>query len=111
MSEFNWIPSRNYTVTTAPTARLLKFGDGYEQRIPETLNTIRKIWDLRFTNREMSQANAIIQFFEDRQAVQHFTWTPPDEEKEYKVIARNWKETIVSPNVKSITVKFERVFE
>ena len=111
MAIFTYIPSTSFSADSTPKVLTAKFGDGYSQRVADGINTIKKEWNLSFSNRSLEDALAIEAFFVARKGVEAFTWTPVGEATAVSVIASSWKEVYTSPITRTITAKFEIVYE
>lgn len=78
--------------TTRPTGavkfRILKasFGDGYEQRAGDGLNTRAQSWSLTFNGTE-AEVQPIQDFLDARAGVESFYWTPPGPGASQKLFA------------------------
>ena len=95
-----------------PNVRTLRFGDGYEQRLTFGLNQNPKIWDLRWTAKDSTDADAIEAFFDARAADNaSFDWTPIDETTPYKWVCESWQRDHNYANVNEIRATFREVFE
>lgn len=109
MSDFNFVPSWNSELDEEPKVLSAKFGDGYEQRAADGINSRLQMWNVKFENLTSANADTIIAFFRARNGVSYFTWTPPGA-AEIKVIARKWKRSF--PDFShTITAMFEQVFD
>ena len=75
---FFWIPSYNLTVNNSPRVRTIKFGDGWEQRMADGLNSTLLQLDVSFDNRDLYEAGAILHFLDQRAGVESFFFYPPD---------------------------------
>ena len=95
-----------------PIVRKMQFGDGYEQRLTYGLNQNPRVWDLTWTAKSNTDADAIESFF-DARAVDNasFTWTPLDEATAYKWVVESWSRDFRYANVNTITATFRQVFE
>lgn len=111
MAIFTYIPSTSFSADSTPKVLTAKFGDGYSQRVADGINTIKKEWNLSFNNRSLADALAIKTFFADRKGVEAFSWTPTGEAAAVSVIAPSWKEVYASPLTRTITAKFQIVYE
>ena len=111
MAEFTYTPDFGAQATYKPRVRIAQFGDGYEQRAAEGINSRAQSWNLQFNNRTNTEAGNILAFLEARNAVEAFDWTPPNEETAIKVVCREWAKTIVRSNLNSITATFQQGFE
>lgn len=110
MAVFEYVPDRGFTKQTTPRVLVTQFGDGYAHRIADGINSINTSWSLTFTNRTLTDAAAIIYFFETAAGCISFLWTPPDELVQYSVIANDWSLTYESHISRTISVKFTRVY-
>lgn len=109
MSDFNYQPAYEAVVDNAPRVKTASFGDGYEQRVSDGINTNKQMWDVVF-QRAKTDIDAIDAFFAAKGGVDSFTWTPAGG-TEIKVICRSWSRRFIAPNVGVISTKFEQVFE
>jgi phage-related protein len=90
----------------------VQFGDGYEQRLTYGLNQNPRVWDLTWTAKDSTDADAIEAFFDARAADNaSFTWTPLDEATAYKWVVESWSRDLRYANVNTITATFRQVFE
>lgn len=111
MAVFTYIPDRGYTKTTKPRILLNQFGDGYAQRTRDGINTVVSEWNLTFTSRSITEANAIIAFFDATYGITTIDWTPPQESTMVKVIASDWSSQYESAISRTVNVKFTQVFD
>lgn len=111
MSTFTYKPDYSASRTIKPRVRSVRFGDGYEQRQADGINTQAQVWSLTFANRTDSEASAIDTFLANQGGVYAFTWTPPDAVSSVKVLCREWQKTMNRYNLNTITATFEQVFE
>ena len=73
---FIFKPSYGSKVDVTPSIKSIRFGDGYEQRIPDGINnTLLKI-DYSFLLRNTYETNAITHFLEKRAGTESFVLTP-----------------------------------
>ena len=112
MADFpNYDPVYSAVKNSAPNARLVRFGDGYEHRLRFGLNQNPKEWNLTF---DVSDSDAnIIEAFLDARADDSasFDWTPPDSTTPYKWICPEWSKSIPYNNRATINARFVQVFE
>jgi phage-related protein len=94
-----------------PRFNEIQFGSGYSQRARFGINTDKKVWQLSWTNRNATDANAIEDFLEDQKGRKNFDWSPPDDTNTYKWICKSWTKTLPNPNLFNIVATFEQVFE
>jgi phage-related protein len=57
--------------------RKFSFGDGYEQRVPDGINTLNQSFNVNFVNRPEAEAEALIDFFETKSGVDPFALSVP----------------------------------
>ena len=106
---FTWYPDVGATERNIPDVLVTKFGDGYEARVANGINTNRAIWGVKFT-RVNTEVEAILAFLEARNAVETFTWTTPRNGIGV-YICRNWQQSRMQGGAMTITADFERVYE
>jgi len=111
MSTFTFAPDLTAQLTLTPNVKQIKFSDGYEQRQAQGMNPTAEKWSLTFSNRDLSEAQDILDFFAAANAVDSFVWTPPDETDPIKVVCRSWQKSIPTNGVRTITATFEQVFD
>jgi phage-related protein len=94
-----------------PIVRKVQFGDGYEKRTIYGLNQSPKMWDLVWSAKSNSVADAIEAFFEARAGQESFDWTPIDEATAYKFIVEAWDREFQYADICTVTATFRQVFE
>lgn len=77
MATFTYTPDWNASKKMKPRVNKLQFGDGYEVRQADGLNTKLEAWDLMF-KRNTVDAEAIDAFLTARGGVESFNWTNPN---------------------------------
>jgi phage-related protein len=110
VATFTYTPDYGATYDNKPDVRVSKFGDGYEQRQANGLNSLRKTWQLKFSLRSNTEADAITAFLGARAAVESFDWTDVDGAAG-KYVCRSWNRSKDRFNLNTITATFEQVFE
>ncbi len=108
MSTFTWTPDAGATEEREPRIRSVRFGDGYEQRAADGLNSDMRKRGLSFTARSTSEAAAILSFLETQGGVASFDYTHPGDSSR-KYVCRTWKITDTGYNLKTITADFVQV--
>lgn len=111
MATFTNTPDFGAQVTIKPRVRLAQFGDGYEQRQADGINTMPQTWNLTFANRSDDEAAEIMSFLSARNAVEAFDWTPPNDLTPIRAICREWSKMVNKANLNTITAQFIQVFE
>lgn len=107
---FSWLPDSASVVSIEPTVNVTKFGDGYESRVADVINTVKRSWACVFTKgRVDGEAVAINNFLRARRAVEAFIWVDPLGETGVWV-CRKW--TLKTDRGELVvTATFEEVFE
>lgn len=109
MSVFIWVPSYGSSVTTKPSVQATQFGDGYEARIANGINTKRRKWEVSFS-RPNATADAIEAFLEAAGAMMAFDWSPPHGGAG-KWVCREWAVQKTGPYSRTVTATFDEIFE
>ena len=109
MATFTWIPSNGSSVSHSPKINRAKFGDGYEQRSLNGINTNPRTWQVMFSNRRNDEADQIAEFLSARDGVESFDWTPP-RGVTGKFICVSWTDSHNTSIHRSINATFEEVF-
>ena len=111
MTVFTYIPSYPPTAARKPRVKTVRFGDGYEQRIPDGINIQPEIWSLQFANRVSTEIDAIETFLTALKGSTYFQWTPPRSVTQGNYICREWQRNLVNGNIDTLTCTFEQVFD
>lgn len=72
------LPDRSLSRTSTPLVKVASFGDGYQQRVADGLNSLGEDFSVTFANRGKSNADDIIAFFAANKGVTSFNFTYPD---------------------------------
>lgn len=76
--DFFWIPSYNSTdLKIKPNVEVIKFGDGYEQRMVNGINSNNLKFNLTFDGRDKNETRAIAHFLHKKKASEGFFFNPP----------------------------------
>lgn len=103
----------------ASTHRVLNanFGDGYEQRVLDGINTKKDVFNISFNNREAKDVNLIAAFF-DSKAGKSLTFTVTDtfnggnlSNTAMKVVCDSYNIVYLRENIHSLTCSLRRVYE
>ena len=109
---FFWIPSYAPSINSEPTVNIVKFGDGYEQRSPENINSNLLKVSLNFDKRDEAETKAISHFLHQRGAQEAFVFTPPSPYNSMKkFVCRSWDVTMNFQNNYSISATIEEVVD
>ncbi len=89
--EFIWKPGYSSNAGQAPKVKVVRFGEGYEQRIKDGINNSLITLDVTFENRGLSEITAIQHFFFARGGVESFSYIPnPPFNKRSLFVCSNW---------------------
>ena len=71
-----------------------RFGDGYEQRRPAGLNSIKRVWPLEWTPLTVEQKDTLYQFLFSKAEVEAFLFTPKTHSSPVRVVATDisWRQ-------------------
>jgi len=75
--EFFWKPTYSSQLQMKPAVNILKFGNGYEQRIEEGINNNLQKFNLNFDGRDKNETRSIAHFLHKRKAVNSFFFDAP----------------------------------
>lgn len=107
---FEWKPDLGAERTSEPLVTTVSFGDGYEQRVGQTINRVKHGYTVTFT-RTAEEALKISAFLEDRGGLESFKWTDPLGE-DHIWVCRKWTgPSQQARGVYVIEATFEEVFE
>ncbi|ECF2367654.1 phage tail protein [Salmonella enterica subsp. enterica serovar Mountpleasant] len=89
MKTFRWIPRPGMGIKTKPTAKVVKFGDGCEQRSPGGLHDQLRSFSptFRVTNDELPY---LLAFLKEHGSHRAFLWRPAVVNQQIKVVCREW---------------------
>lgn len=76
-----------------PRVSKVSFGDGYELRRKQGINTVRKTWNPKWTTLSKAEADMVDNFIVSRLEYQAFLWTHPESAIEYKVLCTSYSKT------------------
>jgi len=109
-------PDKNFTKKVEPTVLRIQFGDGYEQRIAEGINSLKETFNVAFTNRPKAEIDDIIAFFDNKKGTTAFNYTIPDtnvggNERTVKVVCEDYTQTYAYDDFYSCNATLRRVYE
>lgn len=76
MARWTWPIAIDEPIRTAPRVRVAKFGDGYEQRAADGINTLLRTVSVRLAA-DLDTLDAAEQFLINRGGVEAFNWYDP----------------------------------
>lgn len=68
----------------------VSFGDGYTQRRPDGINTVRRKWSLNWSLLERTQKDTLVNFALSKKGVYAFYWTIPDSDETVRVVCAKY---------------------
>ena len=111
-------PDKSLTRATTPRVISAKFGDGYEQRTKNGINTIEEKYSLSFNTRTKEFVDDVVVFLDTMAGVSAFTLTLPDSnnttrtgEKDVKVVCATYATMYTYDDFYTLTVELRRVYE
>ena len=109
-THFFWKHSYGLNITNEPRVQSLKFGDGYEQRNIDGINSLLLRGDTSFDLRDMIETKAIAHFFNSRRGAESFIMRlPPPYDIDKLFVAKSWNVSLVFYNNYSIRTQLEEV--
>ena len=98
------------------TPRILaaSFGDGYEQRLPDGLNTMPKNFTLVYATRPKADIDTLVVFFESKVCTTAFEFIydkGDGAETAINVVAPSWSRTSTHDNFYSLSVQVRQVYQ
>lgn len=107
---FEWVPSYGSEIISTPKIKVIKFGDSYEQRAPDGINTKMLSITLQFDKRTKDEVTAIAHFLDLRGASESFIYIPrPPYSTRKRFVCRSWASSSTFYNNARITARFEEV--
>lgn len=110
MATFTWHPAPGAKRTVKPRILAARFGDGYEQRVGDGINTRLSIWELSFPGLSRADADDVDAFLVARNGVESFDWVDPAGVSG-KYLCREWESTELGAGRININATFEQVAE
>ena len=109
------LPDRGLTRQSTPRVLKVQFGDGYEQRIAEGLNSSQETYQISYSNRPKAEIDDIAAFMDEKKGVTSFNYVIPDTnnggETTIKVVCDQYNLVYVSDSSYTFTATFRRVYE
>jgi phage-related protein len=75
--DFIWTPSYASQLQLKPAVNVVRFGNGYEQRVPDGINSNQLRFNLNFEGRDSNEARAIAHFLHKRKGSEGFFFNAP----------------------------------
>lgn len=109
MLAFTWRATYDASKTVKPTVKVIKFGDGYEQRQGTGINRQPRKYSLTF-KRAKAEIDDIDSFLKDRGAIESFNYTHPGQSIGV-FVCREWVRTNIALGVDGLSATFDEVYE
>lgn len=110
---FFWQPSYASSIKNEPRVKRIRFGNGYEQRISDSINFNLVTFDVQFQLRTEKETISILHFLNERDTKEAFTYNIPTVLSRStfptRFICPRWEFDYVSYNNYSIKCSFEEV--
>jgi len=115
LTSTNRVPDKGLMSSNTPRTYTVEFGDGYEQRVANGINSLAQTFSLTFNNRPKAEIDDIIAFFLNKAGVTGFNFTYADSnnggETTIKVICDDWSQTWNYDDFYSASATFRKVYE
>jgi phage-related protein len=112
---FWWKPSYGAEFLNSPRVKINQFGNGYQQRIQDSINNNLKQIGLNFENRSELETVSILHFLQERNAKESFVYNLPTIYSKPNIktmfTCPSWSVQPVSYNLYNIKVEFSEVPE
>lgn len=112
------VPDKALTRSSKPTVLMARFGDGYEQRAADGLNSIKETYSVSFNNRTKEFVDDVVAFLDSTASVTNFGFTVPDSnnttrtgEKDVVVVCDSYSTSYAYDNFYTLTATLRRVYE
>lgn len=107
---FIWTPSFTTNLQKKPRVQSAQFGDGYEQRMRDGINSNPRTWGIVFNGIKDADANAIMGFLDGLAGVDYFTFTDP-EGVTAKYTCRDYTRSWDAYNSNTLNATFKECFD
>ena len=109
-------PDRGLSRKNEPNVIKSQFGDGYQLRIANGINSLGQSLSLSFATRPKADIDDIVAFFETKAGVTAFDYVLADSnagssEETIKVICTDWNQQWQYDDYYTLSATFERVYE
>ena len=109
------LPDKGLSRQSTPRVLRIQFGDGYEQRVAEGLNSSQENYQISYSNRPKAEIDDIAAFMDEKKGVTSFNYVIPDTnnggETTIKVVCDQYNLVYVSDSSYTFTATFRRVYE
>ncbi|WP_374537183.1 phage tail protein [Chitinimonas taiwanensis] len=99
-------PDYGWSDSMQPRVRAMRFGDGYQQLIPDGLNTLLAEVSVPFTNRTDAQRDQLLALFTSLGGAKPFLFTLPGKVQKAYICTR-WTESRAGHNANNVQATFQ----
>ena len=108
-------PDKGLTRASNPKVLIAKFGDGYEQRLADGINSIAETFNISFNSRTKEEIDDITGYLSSLKGVTAFNLTVPDSnnggETTIKVVCDSYNQNYMYDGFYSANATLRRVYE
>ena len=109
-------PDKGLSRGTTMRVHLAAFGDGYEQRIANGINTKEQTINVAFSTRPKAEIDDLVAFFESLNGVTKFRFDLEDSNESSSTesifcVCDNWNQSWAFEDFYTLTATFRRVYE
>lgn len=109
-------PDKQFTRTNNPRVHLVQFGDGYEQRLQNGINSLNQEISVSFATRPKAEIDDLVAFFESLAGVTKFRFDIADTNagsstETIKVVCSTWEQKWEYDDYYTLDATFRRVYE
>ena len=109
-------PDKQFTRANTPRVHLVKFGDGYEQRVVNGINNLQQEITVSFATRPKAEIDDLVAFFESLNGVTKFRFDIADTNasgstETIKVVCPSWNQKWEYDDYYTLDATFRRVYE
>jgi phage-related protein len=109
-------PDKQFSRVNTPSVHVVKFGDGYEQRVINGINNLQQTIAVTFATRPKAEIDDLVAFFESLNGVSKFRFDIADTNagsntETIKVVCSEWTQKWEYDDYYTLEAKFRRVYE
>lgn len=108
MDRLPFSPLINSTSKAQFRVKALQFGDGYEQRAQDGINTDLRTYNVEFVG-SREYVDQVQEFFEKQKGVKSFLWTAPDRKDERKYVSQGFNISFLGKRGARLKVELREV--
>jgi len=109
-------PDKGFGRNTQMRVHLAQFGDGYESRLADGINTKKQVLSVSFSTRPKAEIDDLVAFFESLGGVSKFRFDLEDSNESSSTetiycICDGWNQSWAFDDFYTLTATFRRVYE